>query len=70
MGTNDSVQSVHQHHQEDEEARLEEITERTLLVVEGKDDRNFFQALIDHLGLAHLQIVRLDGRHRLSYDWL
>ena len=36
------------------------------LLVEGNDERNFFDALVGHLQLATVQIQVLDGKDRLS----
>ena len=40
----------------------EPITKEALLLVEGKDSRNFFAAMCDHLSLSHkLQIINFGG---------
>jgi hypothetical protein len=45
---------------------LEPITERKVLVVEGKDDRNFFEALIGNLSLSNIQIKDIGGKTQLN----
>jgi hypothetical protein len=41
------------------------IGEPNVLVVEGKEDRRFFAALIGHLGLKRIQIYESEGKSRL-----
>jgi len=41
------------------------ITEPKVLVVEGKDDKNFFEALIEHLGLRNIQVEDIGGKTQL-----
>ncbi|TET20163.1 hypothetical protein E3J74_04050 [Candidatus Bathyarchaeota archaeon] len=45
------------------------ITKPRLVVVEGKDDLNFFEALIDHMNLQNIQVVECSGKSRLG-DYL
>lgn len=42
-----------------------EITEPKVFVVEGKDDKNFFEALIEHLGLPNIQVEDIGGKTQL-----
>ncbi|MXZ83133.1 MAG: hypothetical protein F4Z10_05490 [Synechococcus sp. SB0666_bin_14] len=45
----------------------ESITKETLLLVEGNDSRNFFEAMRDHLSLSHqLQIINFGGIKQLK----
>ena len=41
------------------------IEEEVQLLVEGNDERNFFEAFAEHLGLPNVQIQVLDGKDRL-----
>ena len=43
----------------------ERIDQDVQLLVEGNDERNFFEALMEHLGLANVQIQVLDGKDGL-----
>lgn len=43
-----------------------EITEPKVLIVEGKDDKNFFEALINHLGLLKIQVKDIGGKTQLK----
>lgn len=43
----------------------ESIEQGIQLLVEGNDERNFFDAFIEHLQLANVQIQVLDGKDRL-----
>ena len=43
----------------------ERIEQKIQLLVEGKDERNFFKAFIEHLRLRRVQIQVLDGKDRL-----
>ncbi len=42
-----------------------QITEPNLLLVEGKDEENFFGALIEHLGLQKIQVEGIAGKSQL-----
>jgi hypothetical protein len=42
-----------------------QITASRLLVVEGKDEKLFFEALIQHIGLEDIQILDIGGKTRL-----
>lgn len=42
-----------------------EITEPILLAVEGKDELNFFEGLIEHIGLQHIQVWQYEGKTNL-----
>lgn len=42
-----------------------QITASRLLVVEGKDEQLFFEALMQHLGLQNIQIMPIGGKTRL-----
>jgi hypothetical protein len=41
------------------------ITERKLVVVEGNDDKRFFEALLKHLELTNVQCIALGGRDEM-----
>jgi len=41
------------------------ITEPKVLVVEGKDELYFFEALISHLGLPNIQVMDIGGKTQL-----
>lgn len=43
----------------------ERIEQEIQLLVEGKDERNFFEAFIEHLELRDVQVQVLDGKDRL-----
>ncbi|MCS6803702.1 MAG: hypothetical protein NZ823_00990 [Blastocatellia bacterium] len=42
-----------------------QITESRLLVVEGKDEELFFEALIEHMGLRNIQVLPVGGKAKL-----
>ena len=42
-----------------------EITQPSLLVVEGREEELFFGALIKHLGLQHIQVMGVGGKTNL-----
>jgi len=44
----------------------EEFHERKLLVVEGKDDRNFLEKLIDHLNIQGTEIRDVEGKDNFN----
>ena len=46
-------------------ARAEEIKSAIQLLVEGNDPRNFFEAFIEHLSLANIQIQNFGGVYEL-----
>jgi len=48
------------------QAKPREITERHLLLVEGREEELFFDALARHLGLKHLQTMGLQGKDPLT----
>jgi hypothetical protein len=41
------------------------ITERKLLVVEGNDDKRFFEALLRHLKISGVQCIAIGGRDEM-----
>ena len=41
------------------------IRKEVQLLVEGKDERNFFEAFAEHLSLGNVQIQAFDGKNRL-----
>ena len=43
----------------------ERIEREIQLLVEGRDERNFFEALLEHLQIADVQLQVLDGKDRL-----
>jgi hypothetical protein len=45
---------------------LVQIVQRTLLVVEGRDEELFFGALLRYLGLGHVQVLPVGGKERLA----
>ena len=44
----------------------EEILERKLLVVEGKDDKNFFETLLLHLNIPGVKIRDVEGKDNFN----
>ena len=50
-------------------ARPKEINSRVQLLVEGNDQRNFFEAFIEHLSLADIQIQNFGGVNEM-HDFL
>ena len=46
--------------------RAEEIKSEIQLLVEGNDQRNFFEAFIDHLSLENIQIQNFGGVERTT----
>jgi len=46
-------------------ARPKEINSRIQLLVEGNDQRNFFEAFIEHLSLADIQVQNFGGVNEL-----
>ena len=44
----------------------EEILKRKLLVVEGKDDKNFFKSLILHLNIPGIEIRDVEGKDNFN----
>jgi len=44
--------------------RWRSITARSVLVVEGEDERNFFDRLLRHIGLAGVQIESVGGKNQ------
>lgn len=46
--------------------RAEEIKSAIQLLVEGNDPRNFFEAFVEHLSLANIQIQNFGGVYELS----
>ena len=47
-------------------ARGINISESKLLVVEGKDEQNFFSAFMRHLGVAGIQVFRYRGEKSVA----
>ena len=45
-------------------ARPETITKRSVLAVEGKDEVNFFDGFLHHIGIRDFQIVEVGGKDR------
>lgn len=45
---------------------LIEITEPNVLVVEGKDEEYFFEALIKQMGLENIQVMGIGGKTNLQ----
>ena len=45
--------------------RAEEIKSAIQLLVEGNDPRNFFEAFVEHLSLANIQIQNFGGIYEL-----
>jgi len=41
---------------------MEKITEKNVLAVEGKDEENFFKALLETLGIGNVQIIDVGGK--------
>jgi hypothetical protein len=44
----------------------DEIRSSYQLIVEGKDDKTFFEAFLENLGLSGVQIYSLDGKNNLN----
>ena len=42
------------------------ISQPKVLIVEGKDDANFFEALIKHLNLQSIQVIPINGKQTLK----
>jgi hypothetical protein len=42
------------------------ITKRNVLAVEGEDDRNFFEALLRHMGIVDVQIEPVGGKDQFK----
>jgi hypothetical protein len=47
-------------------SRLRTIASRNLLAVEGEDERNFFNALLSHIGVLGVQIEPVGGKHQFK----
>ncbi len=45
---------------------LDVIREKKLLLVEGGDEKNFFQAFLNHLQIIHVQIVSVGGKDQFA----
>ncbi|MGC8892471.1 MAG: DUF3226 domain-containing protein [Candidatus Saccharicenans sp.] len=58
MGTNNKLKSCCQ--------RNFQIEKPHLLIVEGKDDYQFFESFLEHLNLLSIQIFCLDGKNNLN----
>lgn len=41
-----------------------QITQEKLIVVEGKDDRQFFQSLLDYMQNSNIQIISFNGKDK------
>lgn len=46
--------------------KKKEIESSSLLMVEGKDEGNFFKALFSVLGITHVQIEDIGGKDRFD----
>lgn len=44
-----------------------QITEPKILAVEGKDEKHFFEALINNLNLSNIQILDIAGKQNFKY---
>ena len=44
------------------------ITQPCILVVEGRDEENFFSALLDHLGIRDIQVLGIGGKTNLTMN--
>lgn len=51
-------------------AQYLEIKQERLLIVEGKDEQLFFEALLKHIALASIQIVPIGGKGNLRSNLL
>lgn len=49
--------------------KLSQITHDKVLLVEGQDEVNFFQALLNHLHLVSIQIIELGGKDRFHNEF-
>nr|VFJ47129.1 MAG: hypothetical protein BECKDK2373C_GA0170839_101719 [Candidatus Kentron sp. DK]VFJ61039.1 MAG: hypothetical protein BECKDK2373B_GA0170837_109716 [Candidatus Kentron sp. DK] len=49
----------------EEETRIE-IESRWLLAVEGKDERNFFEAMLQHMGIRGVQLIDIGGKDKFK----
>jgi len=47
---------------------MQELVENKLLLVEGQDEVNFFEALCKHLSIDGLQIIETGGKDRLKNE--
>ncbi|MBW1617038.1 MAG: hypothetical protein JRJ49_11055 [Deltaproteobacteria bacterium] len=45
------------------------IATKSLLAVEGKDECNFFKALLKHLNIKHVQLVDIGGKDRFKAEF-
>jgi hypothetical protein len=46
----------------------ETIEKHKLLLVEGKDDKNFYSNLLNHLGIEDIQIISINGKGQFSEE--
>ena len=42
------------------------ISKKKVLVVEGQDERNFFEALLEHMGITDYEIHSVDGKDKFK----
>ena len=42
------------------------ISKHRLLIVEGRDEEQFFDAAMNHLGIANVQILGIGGKTKLT----
>lgn len=49
--------------------KLSTITHSKALLVEGKDEVNFFQAFLNHLSLRDVQIIEIGGKYRFQNEF-
>ncbi len=50
-------------------SQLTEITQEKVILVEGEDEVNFFEALLNHLGLANIQIIQVGGKDQFRVEF-
>jgi len=48
---------------------MEKITEKNVLAVEGKDEKNFFGALLKNLGIDNVQIIDVGGEANFNVNF-
>jgi len=48
---------------------MEKITEKNVLAVEGKDEKNFFGALLKTLGIGNVQIIDVGGEANFKVNF-
>ena len=52
--------------QNEKSAKPHRITEEKLLMVEGKDEKNFFQTFLDKKGIKEVQVIPVGGKDNFS----